>query len=348
MSHTLQQPPPRTKRLPLLDGLRGIAAIGVMLYHVGTVFGFYSIFSRSYLFVDFFFLLSGFVLALAAEPKLNAGLTAAGFMRARIKRLWPLIAVGASIGALQYGTGTGWGAVPLLLVLAFLLLPALHGPSEIFPLNGPQWSLLLELLANLGHALVLKHLSQRSLLIFVAVSGAALAATIFHFGSNTLGPFAHNWLFALPRVFFAYGLGVWLARCWQTRARSPVISWEAALILPVLMMVLLALTPMSVAIGDAAVALIGMPVLFWLAALAPVPPRAGALLDRLGSISFPLYAVHLPILLFYGRFGDAPGLVVSAITSALAAALLLALLLESKYTSQAKRGAAPAAAQEAA
>ncbi|MBV1917379.1 MAG: acyltransferase [Sphingomonadaceae bacterium] len=330
MSLPIAKPTAPSSRLPLLDGLRGLAAIGVMLYHVGNIFGGYGPFSRSYLFVDFFFLLSGFVLALAAEKKMNAGWGTMGFMRARVIRLWPMIAVGAVIGAIQVGSAFGWAHVPFLLLLALLMVPAMHGPAEIFPLNGPQWSLMLEVIANLLHAVVLRRLSQSSLLAFVIASGLALAAVIFHFGSNTLGPFAHNWWFALPRVAFAYSLGVWLARYWQSRQHRELTSWSFSLALPVLCLMILPGLPISIAIGDAVIVLFGLPAMFWLAATSRVPERAAPFLDRLGAISFPLYAVHLPIVHFYARLGQSWSLMVSAVASTLLASMVLAIVMDKK------------------
>lgn len=317
-------------RLPILDGLRGLAAIAVMLYHIEVVFHSYGSFSRSYLFVDFFFLLSGFVLAIAAESKMNNGQGTLGFMRARIKRLWPVIAAGAVIGAAFYGPLHGWSEAMPLLLLALLMVPAIFGPGQIFPLNGPQWSLLLELLANLFHGLLLRRLNQQGLQIFVAISGLALAATIFTFGSNTLGPFAHNWYYALPRVAFAYSLGVLFGRIWQKGDHRQLLSWEIALALPLILLVILPGLPISVAIGDAAMSLLILPALFWIAATCEAPKQIYPYLDRLGALSFPLYAVHLPIVGFFGRFGDTPMLKLAAVSCALLAAQILASTLESR------------------
>ena len=82
--------------------MRGIAAIAVMLTHAQGKFSGIEGFSRAYLLVDFFFLLSGFVLGLAADPQLRAGMGCERFMRARWRRLWPMIAIGALLGALSF------------------------------------------------------------------------------------------------------------------------------------------------------------------------------------------------------------------------------------------------------
>ena len=83
-------------RLSQLDGLRGLAALVIMLYHTALVFRTHGPFVRGYLLVDLFFLLSGFVLAVSTEKKLNAGVGALEFTGKRFVRLWPLVAVGAA------------------------------------------------------------------------------------------------------------------------------------------------------------------------------------------------------------------------------------------------------------
>lgn len=317
-------------RLPLLDGLRGLAAIGVLLYHCEVTLGPHGLFSRAYLFVDFFFLLSGFVLALAVEPRLAAGWPSSAFLRGRVRRLWPTIAAGVALGALLHAWRGETDTLLTTLVLGLLVLPWTRSPDQIFPLNGPQWSLMLELIANLAHALLLRRLGERGLLAVVMVAGAAQTAIVWYFGSNTLGPLAFNWWYALPRVLFSYSLGVLLCRRWQRLPRGPGLSWSTALVLPALVVVVLSGLPVAVWIGDSLFVLLIMPVLFWLASQAEVPAAAQPALERLGRLSFPLYAVHMPILEHAGRVAPGGGLPVklAAIATALIAALALDRLLQ--------------------
>lgn len=315
--------------MELLDGLRGIAAVVVMLYHVETMFGDYGLFSRGYLFVDFFFLLSGFVLTMAAEPKMRSGQSALSFLKLRLARLWPVIAVGTLIGALCYGLLDGWQGKGLEVALGLALVPMVWSAGQIFPLNGPQWSLLLEIIANLIHGLVLHRMDERALLAVVLVSGAMLAAVIFTFGSNTLGPFAFNWWYSIPRVAFAYPLGILLARKWQRCEQArPILSWQASLLLPPLVVVALVGMPIPHPVGDALVTLVVMPFLFWIACHASPPEQARLWLGRLGAISFPLYAVHAPLIELFSRHGHGLAWKLSAIAASLFAAQLLAMTLE--------------------
>lgn len=299
-----------------------------MLFHAELAFDRLGPFSRGYLFVDLFFLLSGFVLALSAEGRLNAkALSAAQFLKARVRRLWPTVAAGVVLGALLTSVpGDAPGLVTLVL-LGLAMIPALSGTGEIYPLNGPQWSILMELAANLAHALVLRRLSDAWLLAVVAVGGAALGATIAAYGSNTLGPYAFNWWQAAPRVAFAYPLGIWMARRWARRPQRPRVSWRLALILPIAAVLALSVLPITVAAGDTAVTLVVLPGLFWLATQSEVPAAVHSGLERLGRLSFPLYAVHLPVLGWVARFGTSPAMMMLGIACSLAAAQMVALLL---------------------
>lgn len=283
-------------RLPVLDGLRGLAAIFVMLYHAELMFGTGSLFSRSYLFVDFFFLLSGFVLTLSAEARMRNGLPTARFLRARVARLWPIIALGVTFGAARHAAVESVPDAGILLVAGLLMIPALWQTGMIFPLNAPQWSLMLELFANLAHALLLRRLGENALLMIAVLSGLALAATVLEFGSNTLGPFTFNWWLALPRVVFSYTLGIWLARKWKKGRHGAVVPWKLALLLPPLALITLPAWPLPIATGDILVVLLVFPPLLWCAAVSQPAEPARKYLDALGALSFPLYAFHLPIL----------------------------------------------------
>jgi len=280
-------------RLPLLDGLRGIAAIFVMVYHGAMSFAEFAPFSRGYLFVDFFFLLSGFVLTLSAEPKMAAGWSPFAFLRARVIRLWPLLAVGVLFGAMLKLFVSGPSDLLPLLVLALLVIPQTGGGGSAFPLNGPQWSLMLEFIGNILHALVLRKVSDSGLLLWIALIGVALIYCIVQTGANDLGPGANNWWLAMPRLTFSYMVGIWFGRHWMAGHSGPLVSWQAAFAAPPLFILLLCYVPLDKALGDVLCTIIVLPALFWLAARAEPPKSAWPWLAWLGSISFPLYVIHL-------------------------------------------------------
>jgi peptidoglycan/LPS O-acetylase OafA/YrhL len=79
-----------------LDGLRGVAAIAVTSLHFRFELGKFLL-PHSYLAVDFFFVLSGFVLAYAYEDRLSEGMKPIQFLRLRVIRLYPLYLIGTLI-----------------------------------------------------------------------------------------------------------------------------------------------------------------------------------------------------------------------------------------------------------
>lgn len=316
------------QRLVLLDGLRGIAAIGVMLYHLEVVFGGGSTFSRCYLFVDFFFLLSGFVLARGGEPQMRARGGAVRFMRGRVRRLWPMIALGVGAGALVAMSIGRPAHVPELVILALLMIPAFGFGPMLFPLNGPQWSLLLELIANAAHALVLHRLSDRQLLAVATIAGALLGATILHFGSNTVGPFTTTFGHALSRVAFPYVLGIWMARHRARIAPRGALSPAMILLLPGAVLVILPGLPLAPAWGDLACVILFFPALLWAATDALPDASADRGLSTAGALSFPLYAIHLPVLQLVSAAGTGPLNRLAALGIALFVAGLLARIAE--------------------
>ena len=178
----------------LLDGLRGVAALAVIWYHVFEAFATSPVdqkFNHGYLAVDFFFVLSGFVLGYAYDDRWRKGMTSGKFMLRRIIRLQPMVVVGVLFGVVAFivqgcekwdGSAVSISAVVLSLVLGLFMLPSLpgtlpevRGNGEMFPLNGPSWSLFFEYIGSILYALVLHRLSNRALKCVVLLSGICLA-----------------------------------------------------------------------------------------------------------------------------------------------------------------------------
>ena len=81
----------------ILDGLRGVAAVLVMLYHIGEGFATSPVdqsVNHGYLAVDLFFILSGFVIGYAYDDRWDIGLTVKDFLRRRLIRLHPMVIMG--------------------------------------------------------------------------------------------------------------------------------------------------------------------------------------------------------------------------------------------------------------
>lgn len=291
-------------RLPLLDALRGIAAIAVVLHHEPMLYGSEGPFTRAYLAVDFFFMLSGLVLTLAFEPKLRAGLAPPRFLAMRLARLWPVLAVGVVIGAAGFWWHYGPRHLPALALASLLLLPWPLGRGGLFRLDGPQWSVSYEVLANIVHALLLWRLSNRALLGFALACGALLAWQASLWGSVGMGDATPNWWGGFARVGYGYGLGIWLGRQWAAGGGriAPWLAWSAAALLP-LTLLTAKWWPLPTVAGDLLAIFVLFPPALWGAAqvaLSGWPARAA---DALGRLSYPVYAVHGPVLIWGAMLG---------------------------------------------
>ncbi len=316
-----------------LDGLRGIAAFMVVFYHLDIVYRIGGPFGRGYLFVDLFFLLSGFVLAVSTEKKLSAGIGAVAFTWVRYKRLLPLVAVGAGV-ALVRAVVIGM-ADPLtllwMLALDLAMVPSLAGIGPFYRFNGPQWTLFYELLANFVHAAVLHRVPTRWMLAIATAMAVWLVYEVQIHGSDTMGvnaPTWATWWTALPRVGWSYVLGVWIGRQYRAGRRSWVLPWWLALALPILGIALLPYLPLSKVYGDLAFVLMFQPIVMWLVAMSAPPPNVRPALAWLGNFSLPLYCVHLTVLVWMSELlGRATWVWIMALPTALVLAWVFSKLV---------------------
>ena len=287
---------PGSTRLVALDGLRGIAAIVVLMFHFEQSHGTRSVFASGYLAVDFFFLLSGFVLVGPLEGRSDRlGGNGFSLFAMRFLRFWPLMALGAVLGALVHSFNWPPEQILPLLALAVLCIPLAWQAGDAFALNGPQWSLFVELVWNAIHIALLRKLSSRALLGMSLVFGIALTLGHDWLNAATLGTDYDDELIGLLRAGFAYPLGVVIGRQQQRwRAMPPIAGWIAPGLL-----VATIVAPAILGIEGAIVELI-VRVLFVVVLIAGVrshlTPNTARTMTWLGAISFPLYAVHGPII----------------------------------------------------
>ena len=313
-------------RMVQLDGLRGIAAFMVMFYHMDIVYRIGGPFSRGYLFVDLFFLLSGFVLAVSTEKKLKAGIGAIEFTWVRYKRLLPLVAVGAGVAvvrAIVIGMADPL-TLALWLVLDLAMIPSFAGMGPFYRYNGPQWTLFYELLANFFHAAVLHRVPTRWILALAGGMALWLMHEVQVHGSDTMGvnaPTWTTWWTALPRVGWSYVLGVWIGRQYVAGRRGPALPWWLALALPVAGVVLVPLLPLNTVYGDLLFVVLCLPAMMWAVAMSAPPARLRPALEWLGNFSLPLYCVHLTVLVWMSELlGRATWVWLLALATALALA----------------------------
>lgn len=180
---------PSKPRYEILDGLRGVAAMFVVAFHLFETYyhcGPDQPVNHGYLAVDFFFMLSGFVIGYAYDDRWDR-MSVRSFVKRRLIRLHPMVIFGSLFGALMFYFGscgafpvigdTPWYMVLAVMFWAFTMIPMptsmdIRGWSETNPLNGPAWSLQWEYLANILYAFVFRHLSKVSLSVFVAIFAA--------------------------------------------------------------------------------------------------------------------------------------------------------------------------------
>ncbi|PLK24242.1 acyltransferase [Novosphingobium sp. TH158] len=276
---------PFPARMATLDALRGTAAILVMLDHMDNWFPGLALLPMpgGYLAVDLFFVLSGFVLARAYEPRFAAGLQLDRFVRLRLARVWPMAGLAALFAVLVHG------AHPAMA----LLVPDFRSAEGLFPANPPMWSLLFELLVNVAWGAIALHLSNRALGALVAASGLALWSLIPSTGLSEIGAFWSTAGAGLVRTLFSFSLGIALYRLHARHGTvrvSPWIAWLAAAAL----VAALAFDPARRGLWDALCVFVILPALVWLGACHEMPQRRTA--SALGDLSYPLYCIHVPLL----------------------------------------------------
>lgn len=294
-------------RLYGLDGMRGIAAILVVAFHIGQrTAGHEWIAPGGYLAVDFFFLLSGFVIAQAYEQRLLAGLSLRDFAVIRLVRLYPLILLGVALGCIKPALQIVLGQVHapagsdllIWIVTNCLILPAPNDPF-LFPLNPPAWSLFFEIAINLAFAAFLFRWQRRLLALVVVAS-----ATVIIYAGLTQHSLSAGWGWAnayigLARTGFSFVFGVVLYRfrIGRTRARS----WLGFILASVVLVGILTIHVDSVMRGwfDLISVMLIFPALVLVAAATEPPPLLQKACALSGDISYPIYAIHYPLMILY-------------------------------------------------
>ncbi|MDO5663858.1 MAG: acyltransferase [Bacteroidia bacterium] len=311
----------------ILNGLRGVAALMVIWYHVFEAFATSPIdqkFNHGYLAVDFFFILSGFVIGYAYDDRWTR-MTKKDFFKRRLIRLHPMIIMGTVLGVITFliqgseqwnGTKVSISMVMLAMLLHLFLIPAapgtgveVRGNGEMYPLNGPAWSLFFEYIGNILYALILRKLSTRTLTILVALSAIGLASfSIFNlsgFGNLGVGwsMLDYNLLGGFLRLLFAFSIGLLMSRNFK-----PIKIKGAFWISGLAIVILLSIpyigdknTMWMNGIYDAVCTIVIFPILVYLGASGKIINKFTSQMCKfMGDISYPLYIVHYPFMyLFY-------------------------------------------------
>ncbi len=306
----------------ILDGLRGVAAITVVCFHIFEAYATSHLdqnINHGYLAVDFFFILSGFVVGYAYDNRWGTMKTK-DFIKRRIIRLHPMVVMGAFIGAIMFYTQgcsvwdvsqvTVWALLVATLINA-LLIPAtpgteIRGVGEMFPLNGPSWSLFFEYIGNILYALFIRKLSTRALALFVFIAGCGLATFAI---AGPLGDICVG--FSLTgteftggsfRLLFSFSAGLLLSRVFK-----PGNIRGAFWICSLSVVVLLAVPRIGGAkhlwmngVYDTLCCVAFFPLLVYLGASGKSTDKYTTQICKFfGDISYPLYMVHYPFIYLY-------------------------------------------------
>lgn len=322
-------------RYDILDGLRGVAALMVLLYHVFNDAKSFFVwptpvgeFYHSFLGVDFFFILSGFVMGYAyderwlatALPSRGEALTFWGFVRRRLIRLHPMVVMGVILGVVAFiiqgctkwdGSVVSIEAVMWAMLLALFLIPApsgldVRGNTEAFPLNGPHWSLFFEYIGSLLYGLLLHRLSTKWLRVWVAC-GIVSLATYALFQED--GGVAYGWSSepknlagGALRMLYAYPMGLLMARMFRKRQPKP-INGPVFLLSSLGVVALLGLPLFGGKDTETIYQLVCLfsffPAIIWFGARGIVTGWRQRAVSFLGRLSYPLYVVHFPLIYLY-------------------------------------------------
>jgi len=294
------------RRYVALDGMRGIAAFVVILFHTSSIapiaphgphFGFLA--------VDLFFALSGFVLAYSYDRQFARGMKPGEFMRRRFVRLYPLFVLGLFVGfvlrtipAFRDTTGGPLTGHEILVAAVFnaFMLPAPNSAQNhlIFPTDVPAWSLFFEVwVANLAFAFLWKQLQGRGLAAFISVMALLCLVSEAVFHTWNVGYQWNTFAGGFVRVSFSFAIGVAAARVHAARPpRLHMPSWVIWITVLSLMFV-----PLSRMLGEAYELLcvfVFIPALIYFGAEAV--DRRPVVGLALGEASYAAYAIHVPLL----------------------------------------------------
>lgn len=320
-------------RYDILDGLRGIGALIVLAFHLFETYNTGDAttqpINHGYLAVDFFFLLSGYVIGYAYDDRWGSKMGLRDFALRRLIRLHPMVIMGGLVGVVLYYFGdadvftlipqTAPWVVLGMLVLHALMIPVLPSMDirawgGTYPLNEATWSLFLEYVANVLYALVIRHLPRLALMVLVACFACLTVMQCFYIAPPGItlpqetaytviggwGIWGEQLWIGVVRLLYPFFCGLLLAR-WGRKLHIPGGFWSCALLL----IVLLAVPRVGGSNPDnfwmnglyeSVIILLVFPVIVLMGAGSSISGRSESLCRWLGEISYPLYITHYPLI----------------------------------------------------
>lgn len=291
----------------ILDGLRGTAAILVVIFHILEV-NFppeTHPMNHGYLAVDFFYLLSGFVVGYAYDDRWGR-MSVGQFLKIRFARLHPMVIFSITVGAIAFWFDPYHDSsfnMSLLKLVGITLIgytilphPDVRTWGETHSLNGPCWSLLQEYIANIIYALIGRKLNKAALVIILIVSGSALIVMALKQNYMGLG-WSYETLWAAPiRMLFPFFAGLLLFRI------GKLIKMPMAYPLLSLLLIVVFFMPRFQYNGlyDVACVILLFPLVVAAGAGGQVSGTWAKVCKFAGELSYPLYLIHYPFIYIYG------------------------------------------------
>ena len=334
-------------RLQKLDAVRGIAALMVVVAHccggrlseivVGLHLWPLQIFWDAFGAVSMFFILSGYVLALQINS--HKVTTYSGFVVRRFFRIWPAFAVVIILTSMlflaaRYIELQMADVSPLLLpsVNTYSVLANLLMIGEQNAIDPPVWTLYVEMRVSLLFPLIMILVCRANLYVavFVGLAYSVLVSRLVHAG---LGPAIDEFADTSRFVWlFVIGAALAVPNNPIVRAFDKLNGSARAMILILGICIVLYQDAPWPLLGRNYISSLGVVLIFLVCLRSPTAER---LLDRpillfLGRISYGLYLVHYPIVVFVLGTTALPHLVATAIIipASIVAAWALFVLVE--------------------
>ena len=294
-----------------LDGLRGVAALAVVTFHFleMAIWDYSKLFiAHSFLAVDFFFCLSGFVIGYAYDERVGT-MGVWEFLKSRLIRLHPMVVFGSVLGLItllldpfaRHPLAYSAHQIALMFLASLFLIPypAMHERGfNLFSLNAPSWSLFWEYGANIVYAILLFRLSRRWLFLSTALAGIVLCVVGYRGGALSGGWGGRTFWHGGARVAYSFLAGLLVYRSkWIIRSKLGFGALSVLLLLAFLM-------PYAKGgwLREAVAILFYFPFLVALGAGATLTPRSEKLCTFAGNMSYPLYMTHYAVIWIFGNY----------------------------------------------
>jgi len=308
---------------PILDGLRGVADVTVVAFHLFEAHAtghLDQMINHGYMAVDFFFLLSGYVIGYAYDDRWSK-MGVGEFFKRRLIRLQPMVVMGMIVGAVffYFQDSVMWpkihevpvGKMLFVMVVGFTLLPLplsmdIRGWTEMHPLDGPTWSLFFEYIANILYALVVRKFSKTALSVLVFLAGAAL---IHYLVTGPNGDVIGGWALeptqlriGFTRLMYPFFAGLLLSRMGKLTHVKHAFFWCSLLVVAVLAVPRFGGADHLWINGlyESFAIIFMFPLIVYLGAGGEVKGKfTNRVCKFFGDISYPIYITHYPLIYVY-------------------------------------------------